>query len=73
MDYLIYENNLRQLRKNKSISQKELAILVECSRSNISNIENSKQDTTLRMAGCIARVLKVSVVDIFPWLEEKVQ
>lgn len=72
MDYLYCDNKLREKRKEKGLSQEGLALLVECSRSQISNIENGKFNTTILMAQNIAKKLDCAPVDIWPSLAEKI-
>lgn len=59
------ENQIRVLRKEKGISQEDLARRCGVSRQTINAIENNKYDPTLGLAMRLARLLKTPVEDIF--------
>lgn len=59
------KNNIRELRKNKKISQAELANLCQVTRQTINAIENNKYDPTLQLAFDLARVLDTTVDNLF--------
>ncbi|MBP2079538.1 helix-turn-helix transcriptional regulator [Oceanobacillus polygoni] len=59
------ENNIRQLRKAKKLSQEEIAKLCRVSRQTINAIENNKYDPSLQLAFDIAKQLEVTVDDLF--------
>lgn len=59
------KNRLKVILAEKRISQNELAEQLEINRSTLSNIISSKQNCTLETALDIAKVLNVSVEDIF--------
>ncbi|MEW5567331.1 helix-turn-helix transcriptional regulator [Rossellomorea marisflavi] len=59
------ENNLANIRKQKSITQQQLAELVGCTREQISQIENSRRSGSYKLLSRIAKHLGVSVTDIF--------
>ena len=59
------KNNIRELRKNKKISQAELANLCQVTRQTINAIENDKYDPTLQLAFDLARVLDTRVDNLF--------
>ena len=46
------ENRIRELRKERGISQEELAKLCHVSRQTVNAIENNKYDPTLAWAFC---------------------
>ena len=48
------ENRIRELRKERGISQEELAKLCHVSRQTVNAIENNKYDPTLALAYCLA-------------------
>ena len=62
-------NRVRQFRKQKGLSQQELAQLVEVSRQTINLIENQDYNPTLAL--CI-RIAKALDVDLF-WEQENEQ
>jgi len=59
------KNNIKELRKNKKLSQQELANLCEVTRQTINAIENDKYDPTLQLAFNLARVLDTTVDNLF--------
>ncbi|ACL19623.1 transcriptional regulator, XRE family [Desulfitobacterium hafniense DCB-2] len=58
-------NNIRQYRKEKNISQEDLAKRCNVSRQTINAIENNKYDPTLSLAFKLAEVLQVTVDELF--------
>lgn len=63
-------NNIRQYRKEKNISQEDLAKRCNVSRQTINAIENNKYDPTLSLAFKLAEVLQVTVDELFKSEEE---
>ena len=59
------ENQIRVLRKEKGISQEDLARRCGVSRQTINAIENNKYDPTLSLAFRLARELGVTVDRLF--------
>lgn len=59
------ENKIRELRKNKRISQEDLAKACNVTRQTINAIENNKYDPTLSLAFQLARVLEITVDELF--------
>ncbi|NHC43563.1 helix-turn-helix transcriptional regulator [Bacillus sp. MM2020_1] len=59
------ENQIRQLRKTKKLSQDELAQLCHVTRQTINAIENNKYDPTLSLAFELAIHLETTVDDLF--------
>lgn len=59
------ENQIRVLRKERGISQEDLARRCGVSRQTINAIENNKYDPTLGLAMRLARLLGTAVEDIF--------
>ena len=59
------ENQIRVLRKEKGISQEDLARRCGVSRQTINAIENNKYDPTLSLAFRLARELGVMVDGLF--------
>ncbi|MBO3443433.1 helix-turn-helix transcriptional regulator [Clostridium sp. CCUG 7971] len=58
-------NNIKKFRKEKNISQENLAKLCNVSRQTINAIENNKYDPTLSLAFQLASVLEVTVDELF--------
>ena len=59
------DNNLKDLRKLKNVSQNELADALSVSRQTINSIENGKFDPSLTLAMKLTRYFEVSLEDIF--------
>ena len=59
------ENQIRVLRKEKGISQEDLARRCGVSRQTINAIENNKYDPTLSLAFRLAAQLEVTVDELF--------
>ena len=58
-------NKIRLLRKEKNISQEELAKKCGVTRQTINAIENNKYDPTLALAFKLSKVLGVTVDELF--------
>jgi len=56
---------IREFRKARNLTVKELADRVECTPSLISQLENGKTDPSISMLKKIADVLQVNIVDFF--------
>lgn len=59
------ENKIRILRKEKNISQEELAKKCGVTRQTINAIENNKYDPTLALAFKLSQILGVTVDELF--------
>lgn len=59
------KNNIYLKRKEHGMSQLELAERVNVTRQTINAVENNKYDPSLKLAMNIAKVLKVSVEELF--------
>ena len=60
-------NNLKHLRKTRSLSQNDLADALSVSRQTINAIENEKFDPSLTLAIKLTRYFKVSIDEIFKY------
>lgn len=58
-------NNIKKYRKLKSLSQNELAELLNISREHLAKIETSKRCVSLKLLFKISDVLGVSLQEIF--------
>ena len=69
MLYILYvelRNKLKIARiTNGNLTQEELALRVGCSRQTINSVENGKFVPSIKLVLTIARVLDVSVEEIF--------
>ncbi|WP_027415159.1 helix-turn-helix transcriptional regulator [Aneurinibacillus terranovensis] len=59
------ENRIKSLRKEKKMSQEELANACDVSRQTINAIENNKYDPSLALAFQIASILCVPIDELF--------
>lgn len=64
------KNRLDELRKNKGISQEELAAVLEVSRQTIGSLENGRYNPSITLAFKIAKYFELSIEDIFIYEEE---
>ncbi|MDA9571081.1 helix-turn-helix transcriptional regulator [Gammaproteobacteria bacterium] len=60
-------NNLKNLRKIKNVSQNDLADALSVSRQTINSIENGKFDPSLTLAIKLTRYFNVSIDEIFAY------
>ncbi|EAC3257015.1 helix-turn-helix transcriptional regulator [Staphylococcus pasteuri] len=59
------KNQIKTLRKERKMSQKELGQRAEVSRQTINAIENDKYDPTLVLAFRLAAILETNVDTLF--------
>jgi len=59
------KNILEELRKEKRITQAELASILEVSRQTISSLENGRYNPSVILAFKIAEYFEMSIEDIF--------
>ena len=59
------KNNIKELRKGKSLRQEDLAEILGVTRQTIIAIENNKYDPTLELAMKISEFFEVTVNEIF--------
>lgn len=64
-DKLILHNNLKEVRKQNNLTQKELAGLVGVSRNTISSIETGQYNPNAKLALILAIALDVKFEDLF--------
>ncbi len=63
-------NKVKELRKEKNITQEELAFAVGVTRQTIISLENGKYLASLHLAYKIARYFNASIEEIFIFEEE---
>lgn len=61
------QNNIRELRKGKNLSQDALAKLCNVTRQTINAIENNKYDPTLELAFRLAEALDTTIDSLFSY------
>ena len=64
------KNNLEKIRKEKGLSQEELANILEVSRQTIGSLENGRYNPSIILAFKIARYFGLTIEDIFIYEEE---
>lgn len=64
------ENRIKELRKEKRITQDELAEAVEVTRQTIISLENGKYNASLQLAHKISKYFSKSIEEIFVFEEE---
>lgn len=64
-------NRIRELRKQKKISQEELALAVGVTRQTITSIEVGKYTASLPLAFKIAKYFGLTIEDIFEFVNEE--
>ena len=64
-DELILHNNLAEVRKEKGLSQSELAKMVGVSRNTISSIETGQFSPTAKLALILSIALEKKFEDLF--------
>ncbi len=62
---LILKNKLKEIRKEKNISQQELADMVGVSRNTISSLETGQYEPTAKLALILSIALDKQFEDIF--------
>ena len=65
------KNRIAQLRKERRITQEELADAVEVTRQTIISLENGRYNASLRLAHKIAKYFGSSSEEIFLFEEEE--
>ena len=63
-------NRIKELRKQKKITQDELAKAVEVTRQTIISLENGKYNASLHLAYKISRYFGTNIEDVFIFEEE---
>lgn len=64
-DKLVLQNHLKEIRKEKNLSQQELADMVGVSRNTISSLETGQYEPTAKLALVLAVALDMKFEDIF--------
>ncbi|MBC5995367.1 transcriptional regulator [Romboutsia ilealis] len=63
-------NRLEEIRKEKQITQEELAAVLEVSRQTISSLEKGRYNPSIILAFKIARYFNMSIEEIFIYEED---
>ena len=64
------KNRLEEIRKERSVTQEELAASLEVSRQTIGSLENGRYNPSILLAFKIARYFQMTIEDIFIYEEE---
>ena len=70
---VILNTKIKELRKEKKISQEQLALAVGTTRQTITSIEVGKYTASLALAYKIARYFGLSIEDVFDFSEIDVE
>lgn len=65
------KNRLEQIRKEKGITQKELADALEVSRQTVGSLENGRYNPSIILAYKIAKYFNLTIEEIFIYEEDK--
>jgi len=60
-------DNIVKIRKEKGISQEDIALAIHCDASNWNKIENGKQQLKVNHLAKIAEILKVDILYLFTY------
>lgn len=63
------KNRLEEIRKEKGITQEDLAKVLEVSRQTIGSLENGRYNPSIILAFKIARYFELTIEDIFIYEE----
>jgi putative transcriptional regulator len=66
------KNRLEEIRKERGVTQEELAASLEVSRQTIGSLENGRYNPSILLAFRIARYFGMSIEDIFIYEEDKI-
>lgn len=62
-------NHLEELRKQRGITQEELAVVLQVSRQTIGSLENGRYNPSIQLAFKLAKYFGVTIEDIFIYEE----
>lgn len=66
------KNRIEQLRKERSMTQQQLAASLGVSRQTIISLENGKYNPSLLLAYQLAKLFELKIEDLFLFEEEEV-
>ena len=64
------KNKLEQIRKDRGITQEELANILEVSRQTVNSLENGRYNPSIMLAFKIAKFFCLQIEEIFIYEEE---
>ena len=65
------DNKIKELRKEKSITQDELAFAVGVTRQTVISLENGRYNASLQLAHKISKYFGKTIEEVFIFEEEK--
>ena len=65
------ENRIKELRKDKKVTQDELAAAVSVTRQTIISLENGKYNASLQLAHKISADFGLTIEEVFIFEEER--
>lgn len=65
------KNRLEQIRREKGITQEELADALEVSRQTVGSLENGRYNPSIILAYKIAKYFNLTIEEIFIYKEDK--
>ncbi|EPI60474.1 helix-turn-helix transcriptional regulator [Gardnerella sp. DNF01144] len=65
------KNRLERIRKEKGITQEELADALEVSRQTVGSLENGRYNPSIILAYKIAKYFNLTIEEIFIYEEDK--
>ncbi len=63
-------NRIKDLRKEKNVTQEELALAVDVTRQTIISLENGKYNASLQLAFKIAKYFGTDIENVFIYEED---
>ena len=66
-----FSDRLKQYRRDKNLTQQELADLVGVSRQTIMQLEKNRYNPSMLLAYSIARVFDVTIEELFDFREDE--
>lgn len=64
------KNKLEEIRKERGITQEDLAKILEVSRQTVGSLENGRYNPSIILAFKIARYFEMAIEDIFIYEQE---
>lgn len=64
------KNKMEEIRKERGITQEDLAKILEVSRQTVGSLENGRYNPSIILAFKIARYFEMSIEDIFIYEED---
>jgi len=72
LEVFVIKNMISELRKDKNLTQQELAQMLKVSRQTIISLENGKYNPSIMLAHSIAEMFGKKIEEVFIFGEEKI-